>query len=130
MERSPTNQEGYGLISIRHSCTIGAHRISYWLAFGVTPGELNVLHRCDNPPCVNPDHLFLGTHADNVADRTAKGRSSKGSKMWKSIFTEDDVVAIRARLDAGERQSDIAKEFHTPRHTIYCIDHRITWKHI
>lgn len=129
------HDRGYGILQIMGDRTrptgwgLSAHRISYTLHLG-HPGELNVLHHCDNPPCVRPEHLFKGTHVDNVADRTAKGRSSKGSKMWRSIFTDEQVLRIRGRLAAGERQSDIAREFGTPKNTIYAIHHRITWKHI
>lgn len=66
---------GYGRLSLPGRGTIGAHRVSWELHRGEIPDGLCVLHRCDNPPCVWPEHLFLGTHADNVADRIAKGRS-------------------------------------------------------
>jgi HNH endonuclease len=64
---------GYGLQKFRGKTRL-AHRVAWMLANGEIPDGLCVLHRCDNPPCVNVDHLFLGTHADNVADKMAKGR--------------------------------------------------------
>lgn len=77
--RGARHPKGYGLHSKRVVNGVGyyrAHRWIYALVFGVDPGELHVLHKCDNPSCINPSHLFLGTNADNVADRVAKGRSS------------------------------------------------------
>jgi hypothetical protein len=66
-------ERGYGLQKF-HGKTRLAHRVAWMLAHGEIPDGLCVLHRCDNPPCINIDHLFLGTHADNVADKMAKGR--------------------------------------------------------
>ena len=65
------NRNGYGLLNL----TLCTHRLAWELANGPIPRGLLVLHHCDNPPCCNPDHLFLGTHADNAADRTRKGRT-------------------------------------------------------
>lgn len=73
--------KGYGTFVARAlGGSFRAHRFAYALAHGPIPEGLHVLHRCDNPPCCNPDHLFLGTHADNVADMIAKGRNAKGER--------------------------------------------------
>lgn len=70
--------KGYGQIALNRRTAEGAHRVSWALARGEIPDGIHVLHRCDNPPCCNPAHLFLGTHADNMWDMKAKGRASGG----------------------------------------------------
>jgi len=70
------NNEGYGLVGLMYRVYL-AHRVSYTIAFGSIPDKLLVLHKCDNPRCVNPRHLYVGTHADNVRDRFIKTHPSK-----------------------------------------------------
>ena len=72
------DKDGYGRLSLNK--IIRAHRYSWELYFGKIPGDLIICHRCDNPPCVNPDHLFIGTHLDNARDREKKGRGAYSSK--------------------------------------------------
>jgi len=67
-------RNGYGQIKGENRKTIGAHRVSYLIAYGAIPKGMNVLHKCDTPQCVNPSHLFLGTHRDNTHDALNKGR--------------------------------------------------------
>lgn len=74
-----TLPNGYGSISINGK-HVFVHRFSYSLHFGKIPDELCVCHRCDNPPCVRPDHLWLGTQQDNIADRNRKGRTHRGPR--------------------------------------------------
>lgn len=111
-----------------------AHRVSWLLHKGAIPDGLQVLHRCDNPKCVNPEHLFLGTNADNVADRVSKGRSGwqerKGEAHPMSKLRESDVRAIRERHSAGERQSVLAREFRVDRATVCEIISRRKWAHV
>lgn len=78
------SENGYGAFYWQGKQT-GAHRVSYELTHGSIASELLVLHKCDNPPCVNPDHLFLGTHQDNMTDKVLKGRHPKGPTHYTVI---------------------------------------------
>jgi hypothetical protein len=114
---------GYGSIGrgTRQEGTMMAHRASWLLHHGSEASGL-VCHTCDNRLCVNPAHLFLGTHADNSADMTAKGRfPSRGRRSTK--LSDADVAAIasrgrRERYGPGERHADLAAEFGVTRQTI------------
>lgn len=103
-----TNPKGYGWFGYGGKLQL-AHRVSWQLAYGPIIGELNVLHSCDNPPCVRPDHLFLGTNGDNNADRHAKGRSAgpRGEKNGATRLTANDVAYIRS-LRGQVKQKDLA----------------------
>ena len=92
---------GYGYSKVMNA-RVYMHRFAWEAADGPIPEGLCVCHRCDNPPCCNPDHLFLGTRRDNNADKVAKGRQSfgerhshRGSAHGQAKITEQDVVAIR-----------------------------------
>jgi hypothetical protein len=99
----------------------------YYLATGKQPGPLCVCHKCDNPGCCNPAHFFLGTHADNTADRVAKGRTCEGVDCWQAKLTEKQVLEIRA---ANETQRVTAAKYGISRRTISSIRTRQTWKHV
>ena len=100
----PKERKGYGRFDV-HRRPILAHRFAWWATHGAIP-DLFVLHRCDNPPCCNPEHLFLGTYADNNADRVAKGRNATGAKIRASHplnrLTPDLVREIRRSADTSE----------------------------
>ena len=91
--------DGYGMVKVygRHH---GAHRVSWTLTNGPIPDGLAVLHRCDNPPCCRPDHLFLGTLGDNNRDRASKGRSGHGGGRRRKV-PQADRDAIRSIYAAG-----------------------------
>lgn len=109
------------------------HRLSFELFVGPI-GDLHVLHRCDNPPCCNPEHLFLGTHADNMTDRDAKGRASGGrlcgDANGQSKLTEADVIEVHRRLARGDRQVDIASRFGVSKSLVHLIKNGRLWGHI
>lgn len=116
---------GYGQMRIKCSYQ-RTHRISWFLTHGEWP-ILCVCHKCDNRRCVNPDHLFLGTGADNVADKVAKTRQARGSAHGRSKLTEEIVLDIRRN---GRPVPDLAREYGVP---VECIRHArkgITWKHL
>lgn len=95
-----TNKKGYGLLSVggrNRSC----HRLVYAEQHGKIPDGLCVLHRCDNPPCINPDHLFLGTNAENNQDKIDKGRMPLGEKVGSHKLSADQVAAIRRDFRPG-----------------------------
>lgn len=106
-----------------------AHRFSYDLHKGAIPAGLMVLHKCDNPLCVNPEHLFLGTAKDNAEDRNAKNRQStaRGEAAATSKLKAEQVIAIRAD---NRKHLEIAKEYNVSRPTITRIKKGKTWKHL
>lgn len=107
-----------------------AHRLSYRLFFGFDPGRMKVCHHCDNPPCVNPHHLFLGTQGTNMRDMAAKGRATKGSRQWLTKLTEQDIPEIRRALAAGVMQKDLAVRFGVSKGTIWHVSQGLTWAHV
>ena len=132
-----TTNGGYGVIrdTGRNGKIIRAHRLSWELHNGPIPAGIEVCHRCDNPPCVNPAHLFLGTHQDNVTDTVNKGRASgggpRGSLHHQAKLTEAQVLDIRAVYAAGTvSQRQLAREYGVDRGTIRFIVRREHWTHI
>lgn len=131
---SQIDKKGYGRLRAQGTSKL-AHRIAYELANGPIPAGMEVCHSCDNPRCVNPSHLFLGTHNDNMKDGVAKGRFSrthqaKGEQRYNAKLTNDDVLAIRAAYASGEYQKDIAARYGMVQQSIHEIVTRKTWRHI
>jgi hypothetical protein len=123
-----------------------AHRFAYALTYGAIPDGLCVLHRCDNPPCCNPAHLFLGTNADNVADRQAKQRHARGDNAGPRLHPEavergmqrynarltDGIVREIRHLAAQKQmtQKAIAHRFGVSPQLVTEVVKRRTWKHV
>jgi hypothetical protein len=135
------NPQGYGSFNLNGK-TQRAHRLAYALAYGPIPDGQLVCHHCDNPPCCNPAHLFAGTHADNMRDKTLKGRNIRpvrdesavnyvrGESNNLSKLNEDIVRAIRQRKASGDRTNDLAAEFRVDRTLIWQIVARKVWAHV
>lgn len=122
------NDKGYGSFYFPPRNCIGAHTAAWELLRGSRKG-LFVLHHCDNPRCCNPEHLYLGTQADNVRDRDLRKRRAPpiGSKNGRANLTEAEVLLIRADT---RWPRFIAQDWRVPISTIKKILYRLTWKHI
>lgn len=124
---------GYGKMGI---CTDGeprtwlVHRVAWMLFREGDPGALCVCHRCDVPACCNPNHLFLGTKADNTADMVAKGRAAFGAKSGSAKLTEEDVREILSLRGSGLSQREIGERFGVIQQNINLIMLGKRWAHI
>lgn len=129
-----TDKFGYGQFRVGNKI-IGSHCVSWEIHNGKIPNRLCVLHSCDNPKCINPKHLFLGTRADNNRDMVAKGRNIilKGEKHGNAKLTDESVIEIRKRYKKYSKDNNIytlGKEFNVhPTLIAYVVKH-INWKHI
>lgn len=125
------NRDGYGRVGVEgpRGATELAHRVVYRSAYGAFDPILLVCHTCDNPACVRPDHLFLGTEADNMQDMAAKGRGvgGRGELNGSARLSERDVLAIRQ----DQRPiAEVAKHYGVARSTISLIRARGRWRHL
>lgn len=135
-DESCWNWTGCSWNSFGHGCVwigrkVMAHRLAFSLLVG-DPGSACVLHRCDNPRCVNPRHLFLGTRKDNNKDRDNKRRQCTpfGTKNGNSKLDPDDVRVIRAMFDSGYCGREIKRLFNVTNQNLSLIRNRITWNHV
>lgn len=128
--------KGYATIGMPGSNNKLVHRVSWSEFVGGDPGSLMVCHRCDNPSCINPAHLFLGTASDNLQDMARKGRqvfqkhpekSPRGSRNAWAKLTEHQVIYIRHEYEKGAKQVDLAEEMGVTQGTISKIILRKTW---
>ena len=127
--KKATNNSGYGWMFVGEKNWL-AHRLSWILHNGEIPDGLCVLHKCDVRTCVNPDHLFLGTRADNNADMRAKGRrrpDRHGTEMPNAKLTEEKVLAIRA---SNATNKELAIEYGVTSALINTVRKRRAWAHI
>jgi hypothetical protein len=148
-------RRGYGLIRVKGRARM-AHRVAWEIHHKrPVPTGLFVCHHCDNPPCVNPAHLFAGTAADNMADAVAKGRQAKGDRVksspprgdqsfsrlhpervargervWIAKLNEGKVRAIRAEVSAGASRSSVAARYGVHRDTVRDVVSRKNWRHV
>jgi hypothetical protein len=128
-----TNHGGYGCIGRggQGGETLLAHRAMWELVHGPVPASLHVLHSCDNPPCCNPDHLHLGTPADNARERTARGRNplNRGEDGSAAKLTESKVLHIRTKYaTTNTSYAKLARQFHVSKACIGRIVRRETWQ--
>lgn len=131
--------KGYG-VACHRSKRQAAHRLSYQLHYGPIPEGYQVCHKCDNPPCVNPLHLFLGTATDNMRDMAAKGRDGahtkpekvrRGSEAGQARLTDAQVIEIRARYDAGEiGMYQLSRQYGISKSQAGRIVRREAWTHL
>lgn len=123
-----SSAQGYGHFQV-NGRLCRAHRVSWELHNGKIPDGMWVLHKCDNPGCVNPDHLFLGTNVDNVADMVAKGRRAKteGATHWNAKLSERQIRQIRS---ASGLHKEIAAAFGVSRQHISHIKSGGKWSHL
>lgn len=142
-------ESGHGEVGSggRRGRILKAHRVAWELAYGPIPEGMKVCHKCDNPPCCNPTHLFLGTQADNMADMARKGRANRtsrllgdahplrinphlaarGERVGGARLTEADVCLI---LSSNESQRALARRFGVSRRTVAFVQQRKTWRHV
>jgi len=125
------DHQGYGKV-FNQGKTRLAHQVAWEEAYGPIPNGLCVLHRCDNPSCVNPEHLFLGTVQENNIDRDTKGRHVPlhGSELGNARLHESDIPEIRELLASGLSQQKIADRFGVSQKTIWRIAARKAWTHV
>lgn len=121
---------GYGLLYTASGRRERASRKSYEVFRGPIGAGMIVCHRCDNPPCVNPAHLFLGTHKDNTRDAIRKGRLAMGSRHGHAKLTEDVVREIRAMHQCGATLTEIRQRFNISAASVSNIYNRRRWTHV
>ena len=131
---------GYGAVRVNGK-TERAHRIAYQLFVGqiteIAGADIRgtcVIHKCDNRVCVNPEHLLLGTHQDNMTDKASKGRVVShpllGEKHQNSKLTSDDIIDVRCLNSYGLKMQQIAESFGVTRATIHRVLDGTTWNHV
>ena len=123
------NKEGYGAMRINGNI-LKTHKASYQVFNGEIGEGLIVCHKCDVPPCINPDHLFLGTNRDNKYDSINKKRHNAGSNHGKTKLTEEDIIKMRRYSKLGFKNVTLARRFKLSPWTISEIITHKLWVHI
>ena len=128
----PKNSEGYGLLKTKKVGYVRAHRAIYEAVYGSIPKGRLVMHKCDNPPCINPRHLFEGTVADNNHDMTRKGRGvyPRGVHHGMAKLNNSRVRLLRSLRKKGQSISSLARQFGLAESTIVEAAQGQTWRHI
>lgn len=133
-----TFEGGYGQLGIGGKLVL-THRLVYEMTYGPIPASLMVLHRCDNPSCVRPEHLFLGTAKDNARDMALKGRTwqqqhpervKRGGKHGNAKFTDDQVLTIREAFASGVGMEELARQWGVTPTTIARMISGEGWTHL
>jgi hypothetical protein len=127
--RAAGHKSGYGNF-YNGTRAEGAHRVAWAIANGPIPEGMSVLHHCDNPPCVNPAHLFLGTAKENGIDCQAKGRTTRGERNAHARLTTPEVRDIRRLVRSGISQRRVAAQFNVHFGTVSDIIRRRRWAHV
>jgi hypothetical protein len=127
---SDMGSHGYGRLSLGDGRRMKAHRYSWELHNGPIPKGLCILHKCDNPPCVNPGHLFAGSQLDNIADMVEKKRHRIGEKNPNAVLNEAKVKVIKRLLSEGVKNKDIAVRMGVTRSLISAIKNGKRWGHV
>jgi hypothetical protein len=125
--KASKNRKRYGQFQLKRKQML-AHRFVWMCFYGSIPETMQVCHKCDNPSCVNPSHLFLGTNRDNVRDRNAKGRQAIGERHGLSKLTQEKVSRIRELHSQGAKQHDISVMFGITQSNVSCIVLYKSWK--
>lgn len=122
---------GYGRIN-KDGKLVRIHRETWIKERGEIPEGMCVCHKCDNPPCINIEHLFLGTHKENMVDKKSKGRNANtnGEKNPSSKLKSEDIPEIRSRIMSGETCYGIAKDYGVTGEAILSIKHERTWNSV
>lgn len=124
-------KNGYGVIRIPGTGKVECvHRVAWRVWRKEEIGELFVLHRCDKRACINPEHLFLGTHVENQLDKQAKGRTPHGQNHFCAVLTEGQVLRMRKLWQSGWTGPEIAEEFCVKLFTAYDAVRGRNWKHL
>lgn len=125
------NPDGYGKL-LADGERIAAHRYSFLLHTGIHPGDKEVCHKCDNPSCVRPDHLFLGTHDDNMKDAASKKRlpGAKGTRNAGNKYPESKIREIKSKLCEKLSISEIAASCGVSPALVYLIRDGKIWRHV